>query len=217
HGGMATYTVTYKKSNFSKKELQDIVISVITLSVALFLVIYRSSFRVNGVPIRLGLLPALGIGFLMTITAFLIHEMSHKFTAIHYGAWSEFRMWPMGLVLTIITGLIGFLFALPGAVYFASYRNPIREGKIAVAGPIANLVMGVALLPILLFVSLPFGFYAAVFFLVYINLWLGLFNLVPIPPLDGSKVFAWNKKYWVTIFGIAAVLVGYFFISFGIL
>lgn len=213
---MATYTVTYKKGNFSRKEVQDIVISVITLSVALFLIIYRSSFKVNGVLIRPQPIQALGIGFLMTITAFLIHEMSHKFTAIHFGAWSEFRMWPMGLVLTIVTGLIGFLFALPGAVYFASYRNPIREGKIALAGPIANLVMGVALLPVLLFASIPFFAFAAVFFLVYINLWLGLFNLVPIPPLDGSKVFAWNKTYWGMIFGIALVLVGYFFITFGL-
>ncbi len=212
---MATYTVTYKKSNFSKKELQDILISVVTLSVALFLVIVRSSFKVNNVTIRLQWPLALAVGFLMTITAFLIHEMSHKFTAIHYGAWSEFRMWPMGLVLTIITGLIGFLFALPGAVYFASYRNPIREGKIAIAGPIANLVMGVALLPVLLFASLNFEIFAAIFFLVYINLWLGLFNLIPIPPLDGSKVFAWNKTYWGIIFGIAAVLVIYFFVTFG--
>ncbi len=214
---MATYRVTYKKRNFSKKELQDIAISVVTLSVALFLIIIRSSFKVNGINVHPALLLALAIGFLMTITAFLIHEMSHKFTAIHYGAWSEFRMWPMGLVLTIITGLIGFLFALPGAVYFASYRNPIREGKIALAGPIANMVMGIVLLPVLLFVTMPLNAFAAVFFLVYINLWLGLFNLVPIPPLDGSKVFAWNKMYWGITFAVAAVLVGYFFISFGIL
>jgi Zn-dependent protease len=190
---------------------------VVTLSVALFLIIIRSSFKVNGINVHPALLLALAIGFLMTITAFLIHEMSHKFTAIHYGAWSEFRMWPMGLVLTIITGLIGFLFALPGAVYFASYRNPIREGKIALAGPIANMVMGIVLLPVLLFVTMPLNAFAAVFFLVYINLWLGLFNLVPIPPLDGSKVFAWNKMYWGITFAVAAVLVGYFFISFGIL
>ena len=142
---MATYTVTYKKSNFSKKEVKDIAISVVTLSVALFLIIYRTTFKVNGVPLKLPILSALGIGFLMTITAFLIHEMSHKFTAIHFGAWSEFRMWPLGLVLTIVTGLIGFLFALPGAVYFASYRNPIREGKIAMAGPVATLMIGTSL------------------------------------------------------------------------
>ena len=71
---MATYTVTYKKSNFSKKEVQDIVISVVTLSVALFLIIYRTTFKVNGVPLKLPILSALGIGFLMTITAFLVRN-----------------------------------------------------------------------------------------------------------------------------------------------
>ncbi|MGC8644840.1 MAG: site-2 protease family protein [Thermoplasmata archaeon] len=207
---MAVYTVTYRRSNFSRKEIVDILISVVTLSVALFFIISRSQFRIP-------LLDAFGISFLMTITAFLLHEMSHKFTAIHYGAWSEFRMWPLGLLLTIVTGLLGFLFALPGAVYFASYRNPIREGKIAVAGPSTNLVIGVALLPVLLFVHLSYILFVAVFYLTYINIWLAFFNLIPIPPLDGSKVFAWNKRTWGVTFGIAAVLVAYFFIYFFVL
>ncbi len=208
---MATYTVTYKNHNFSKKEIQDIAISVITLSVALFLIIARSTIRVNGIAIHLPIITSLWIAFLMVVTAFLLHEMSHKFTAIRYGAWSEFRMWPLGLLLTIVTGLIGVLFALPGAVYFASYRNPIREGKIALAGPTTNLVIGIALIPVL---SVPMTViqYAAFYYLAYINIWLGFFNLIPFPPLDGSKVFAWNKRNWGIVFGIAAALLLYFFI-----
>ncbi|MEM0141041.1 MAG: site-2 protease family protein [Thermoplasmatales archaeon] len=197
--------MSYKKSSFSAKEIRDIVVSVITLSIALFFIVSRSPFKIS-------IMDALGISFLMTVTAFLFHEMSHKFTAIHYGAWSEFRMWPLGLLLTIVTGLLGFLFALPGAVYFASYRNPIREGKIALAGPSSNLAIGIALLPVLLFAHLGSIIFVAVYYLTYINLWLGLFNLIPIPPLDGSKVFAWSKKNWGIVFSIAAVLVIYFFL-----
>ena len=33
-----------------------------------------------------------------------------------------------------------------------------------------------------------------------INLWLGLFNMLPIGPLDGKKVFAWNPKIWAGLF-----------------
>ena len=202
---MTVYTVTYKKRSFSSREVRDIVVSVITLSVALFFIVSRSK------PV-ISLLDALGISFLMTITAFLFHEMSHKFTAIHYGAWSEFRMWPLGLLLTIVTGFLGFLFALPGAVYFASYRNPIREGKIAIAGPSANLVIGVILLPVLLFAHLGSLARVDIYYLTYINIWLGFFNLIPIPPLDGSKVFAWDRRNWAVIFAIAAALVVYFFL-----
>lgn len=206
---MTTYTITYKKSNFSKKELEDILISVVVLSLALFFIIARSGYR-------LSIASSLGISFLMVLTAFLLHEMSHKFTAIKYGAWSEFRMWPMGLVLTIITGLIGFLFALPGAVYFSTYRNPIREGKIALAGPTTNLIIGTALIPVFFFVAMPASFRIAVQFLIYINIWLGAFNLIPFPPLDGSKVYAWDKRNWAVSFSIAVILVGFFFVFIGI-
>lgn len=209
---MATYTVTYKKHSFSRKEIQDILVSVVTLSIALFLIVARDTFKVNGVKIHLPLITSLEVSFLMVVTAFLLHEMSHKFTAIRYGAWSEFRMWPLGLVLTIVTGLIGFLFALPGAVYFASYRNPIREGKIALAGPTTNLVIGSALIPVFLFIPMSLTLAAAIYFLIYINIWLGFFNLIPIPPLDGSKVFAWDRRNWGIATGIAAVLLIYFFL-----
>jgi Zn-dependent protease len=35
---------------------------------------------------------------------------------------------------------------------------------------------------------------------VFVNVFLALFNLLPVPPLDGSKVFAWSKARWATVF-----------------
>lgn len=208
---MVTYTVEYKRHFFSNKEIQDILISVIVLSIALFFVIERYSF-----PSSINLFDKLIIAFLMVITAFFLHEMSHKFTAIRMGAWSEFRMWPLGVLLTLITGLIGFLFALPGAVYFASYRNPMREGKIAMAGPMTNLIIAVILLPVFLFLKLSLFIHVALFFMIYINIWLAFFNLLPIPPLDGSKVFAWSRMNWGIIIGVAILLLLYDFIFLSI-
>jgi len=208
---MVTYTVEYKRSFFSNKEIQDILISVIVLSMALFFVIERYAF-----PSSINLFDKLAIAFLMVITAFFLHEMSHKFTAIRMGAWSEFRMWPLGVLLTLITGLLGFLFALPGAVYFASYRNPIREGKIALAGPVTNIVIALILLPVFLMLYVSLFVHIALFFMIYINIWLAFFNLLPIPPLDGSKVFAWSKRNWGLVIGIAVILLIYDFMFLSI-
>lgn len=65
------------------------------------------------------------------------------------------------------------------------------EAKVALAGPLANLIIALAfglLLRFLPFVSLTFNGLLQV--IVYINLILMVFNLVPLPPLDGSKILA---------------------------
>ena len=45
-----------------------------------------------------------------------------------------------------------------------------------------------------------------------VNVWLALFNLLPIPPLDGSKVMLWDIRIWVVSF--AAALLALSFIPF---
>ncbi|WP_211259700.1 site-2 protease family protein, partial [Thermococcus celericrescens] len=39
-----------------------------------------------------------------------------------------------------------------------------------------------------------------------VNLWLAFFNLLPFPPLDGSKVVRWNAGYWAVSIGVAYLL-----------
>lgn len=41
----------------------------------------------------------------------------------------------------------------------------------------------------------------------YTNLYLAFFNMIPIPPLDGSKVIAWNFLVWLIFFAVLFVLV----------
>ncbi len=200
---MSVYTVVYKRSLFSRKEIKDILISIVALSVAL-----EIAFRF--VPIYIGLT----IAFLMVITAFFLHEMAHKFTAIRMGAWSEFRMWPLGVLLTLLTSLFGFIFALPGAVYFASYRNPRIEGRIALAGPTTNIILGAAMLFVLLLVKMSGLILVAVGYLAFINIWLAFFNLLPIPPLDGSKVFRFDRTNWIFAFILSGIMLVFFWTHF---
>ena len=37
-------------------------------------------------------------------------------------------------------------------------------------------------------------------FAMMVNIWLAVFNMLPIPPLDGSKVLAWDKRIWAGVF-----------------
>lgn len=64
------------------------------------------------------------------------------------------------------------------------------DAKVALAGPLSNLALAVFFGLILRF--MPTGYVSGNFLavIVYINLVLAIFNLIPIPPLDGSKIIA---------------------------
>jgi len=130
---------------------------------------------------------------------FVFHELSHKFVAQRYGFWAEFRMWPQMLVLCLVTSLFGFIFAAPGATYISGTTISKEEnGKISLAGPLMNILIALLFVPFLLFGQ---GFLSDLgFFGVPINIFLAAFNMVPIGPLDGAKVFKWSKPIWIAVF-----------------
>jgi len=139
-----------------------------------------------------------------TLTGFIGHELAHKFTAIHYGQHARFFLWPMGLGFAIVMSLItsgSFVFAAPGAVYIWGQNITRKEnGIISFAGPLINYVIAFFSIIIGLIVKYTSGtnYVMYLFFgIATINLFLGAFNLIPIPPLDGFKVFLWNKYVWI--------------------
>ncbi len=151
------------------------------------------------------------------LTGFLLHELMHKAVAQRYGAWAEFRSSRTGLMMAIFTAFLGIVFAAPGAVYVAGPLTREQNGRVSLAGPLTNLAvalaftgLGLALVP---FLTGDIRFYVGgiLFFTGYINAFLGVFNMLPIPPLDGSKVLAWNVGIWaVTIVGMGALFALYF-------
>ena len=62
--------------------------------------------------------------------------------------------------------------------------------KVGIAGPLANFLIALILGMFIRFAPVSLPFLMALSIIVYINIFLGLFNLLPFPPLDGSKVFA---------------------------
>ncbi|RMF05620.1 site-2 protease family protein [Candidatus Woesearchaeota archaeon] len=149
-------------------------------------------------------------GFLFSFAAslftvglgFVFHELAHKFLAQKYGLFAMFRADEKKLAFAIITSFFGFVFAAPGAVVIRGATSPEKYGKVALAGPSANMILALFFLAAanmpLLSVVAGYGF--------RINAWLALFNLLPFGNLDGAKVLRWSKTYYALAAGIAVLL-----------
>ena len=208
-------------SQFSPGEISSIIIAWLVLSVA---ITYQNFL---GLFTGTGSFEIVIAGFVATATGFIIHEMGHKFVAIRHGYVAHFRLWMWGLLLTLFVVVFsggGIVFGAPGAVYIApaavAYygydstirpRDPEQENMIiSAAGPGINLAFAVAFLS--LFLVAPSGFLGTVaFFGFELNVGLGSFNMIPVPPLDGSKIF---RKNLLVGLGIALPLWAMFFFLF---
>jgi Zn-dependent protease len=139
----------------------------------------------------------------------------HKFTSERFGFKAEFRMWPQGLILALVlSAFTGFVFAAPGATYIEGYGIEKRQnGIISVAGPLTNIVIALLFLP-LIFINggSPIVFMAG-YLGSYINIFLGAFNMLPVMPLDGAKVWRWNKLIWAGIFVPLALVLALYFLG----
>lgn len=105
---------------------------------------------------------------------------------------------PLLLILSRASFVIGWAKPVPYNPYNLRDRR-YGEAKVALAGPAANLILAVVFGLILRFVPVMSQTFAILLAsIVYINLVLMVFNLIPIPPLDGSKILAsllpWDIK-----------------------
>ena len=192
---------------FSRIEIYHLLLAMSVLTLAF-------SFAFSGNSILFGfknaqtLLFAIPIAFLGILTAFFVHELSHKFMAQKYGLWSEFRMYPRGLLLSLFFAVFtGFVFAAPGAVMFRGETRNFEMGRIAVAGPLANIIIAAITYLLYRFVFFETSFVGKILgFICLINALLGTFNLLPFGPLDGMKVIRWNGIVWAALFIIAIIM-----------
>lgn len=143
--------------------------------------------------------------FLIIIPSSILHEYAHGWMAdqlgdptaryagrlsldprVHIDKWGTIIM---PLILFLVTGG-RFLFAYAKPVPYNPYNLKNQKwGGVAVglAGPMANFVLAFAFGILIRFLPLT-NFTIFLSIIVYANVLLGVFNLVPIPPLDGSKL-----------------------------
>ena len=137
---------------------------------------------------------------LVLMGSFLIHEMSHKFFALRNGYSAEFRVNSMGVLLTFFSIFLPLKIIAPGAVMISGYPSNSTLGKIALAGPVSNIILGLFSLFILASFSITSELFAIISTAAYINGILAAFNLLPFSIIDGKKVYNWNKYIWIFSF-----------------
>lgn len=159
------------------------------------------------------------IGVPITLIALTGHELAHAWvstklgdpTPRYEGRLTLNPLAHLDLVGTILMILTGFGWAKPVGVNPMYYKDRKKGMALtAIAGPIANLIMaffGVLIGTVLLIIGSKLGWSGVVIsninFIFYLfafrNLRFMVFNLIPIPPLDGSKVlgiFLPNRIYY---------------------
>ncbi|QWT17026.1 site-2 protease family protein [Collinsella sp. zg1085] len=162
-------------------------------------------------------LPLLLIQVLVLIISITVHESAHALVAYMLGdetarSRGRISLNPLNHIdyfgtiilpgLMLMTGGPVFAFAKPVPVYLGNLKHPKRdEVLVSLAGPVSNLVLaGIATLALRILVQQGFigslivqqlspnMLYLLCTYGITINLTLAFFNLIPIPPLDGSSV-----------------------------
>ena len=140
-------------------------------------------------------------GAVALLVGLTFHEFSHALTADQLGDHRPRAMGrltlnpiahvdPIGALMLVVAG---FGWAKPVMVNPAALRGGRRSmALVAVAGPIANVVVAIgfaALFRVMGIVGVDDGFFLRlVALIVQLNILLAIFNLIPIPPLDGFNV-----------------------------
>jgi Zn-dependent protease len=210
-GSAPTYYQTYGQrptSLLSPEEKRNLLVAIGVLTLALTFAMFGG---VGNVLVNLSEAPEVVafiavIALASTATGFALHEMAHKFVAQRYGCWAEFRYSVQGLLIAIlISAFTGFLYAAPGAVYIAGRITERQNGIISIAGPLTNVAVALAALPLIILGDTLVA--QAAFTVVYFNTFLAIFNMIPFMPLDGAKVVRWNMGiYILTVGGMGALL-----------
>jgi len=196
----------------TRREEFDLFVAWLAISLA-FTIIFIAPAGILGGTAHLEPIDALiffGISLVTVGIGFILHEMAHKFTAMRYGFWAEFRKDnTMLLIAVVLAAMVGFVFAAPGAtvIYTDQNRMITREqnGVISAIGPGINLLLCIPFAIIAAFATITNA--SQILLLVgviglRVNAMLAAFNMLPVSVLDGRKVWAWNKG----VFAILAVV-----------
>lgn len=185
----------------------------IIIVIAIMLIAWISSLGTGGL---LGILLSLpGV-----LIAMIFHEYAHALAAYKLGDDTPkiqgrlnlnpiSHIDPIGIVLLLVAGFgWGKPVQIDSRNFDGKYSISKAEAIVAAAGPIMNFALALVFSIIYYIISAIMGSYAfsetiwsvVLYGIIMINIGLGVFNLIPLPPLDGSKILmhflGYNAKQW---------------------
>jgi len=177
----------------SLKELKHLAVGLSVFTLIGF------SMLINNIPFLLLNIGLLTITVLGMVSSFLTHELAHKIVAQKMGYWAEFRLSIPGLLLTLLSVIFPIKIIAPGAVRVVGlFISKDGVGKIAFAGPLTNIIQAIVYVFLIEFYASNDLTAISLYVLASLNLSLALFNLIPLDPMDGAKVFKWSRSVWVS-------------------
>ena len=125
-------------------------------------------------------------GIIVAAPAIVLHELSHKFVAMAFGIEATLHAPITWYIIVIIMRLLNFpfLFFVGGYVSHAALP-PLESFIVSISGPMMNLFLYLMLLGVIRFKLVKRKHYDLVIMAGRLNLFLFLFNLIPLPGFDG--------------------------------
>ncbi len=200
--------VVQRYFKFTQEELRGLIVSILILT---FIVAYNdgsATFELTHWALNFlqGLL-------IMTATV-LVMQAGHRLTGLVLGFRVEYKIWWNGLIIGLVAALLsrGKLWILaPGGIFLhhmAIHRlgwmrygiNVKALGLTALMGPVFNIIFGAIAKTIALW--FPNAAFVPVLNKVFfINIIFAVYNLIPIPPLAGSRFLYYSRMFYAFIFG----------------
>ena len=133
------------------------------------------------------------LAIIVIAPAIILHELGHKFTAMAFGVTATFHISYMFLGIALILKIMRspFIFFVPAFVaYPAGLITPLQSSMVAFAGPAVNFaIFGICTLILKYYKKkLNRRTILIIGLTKQVNLFLGLFNMIPIRPFDGGHV-----------------------------
>ncbi|MBI2101985.1 hypothetical protein HYT53_05235 [Candidatus Woesearchaeota archaeon] len=198
---------------FTQSELRGLIIAILTIA---FVFSYDDWGPGNTFVFSAGIYNFFN-AILIVALSVLIHDAGQRIWALAIGYRLEFRMWGFGLIITLIVaflnnGRIPYLWiVVPGGFmlhHLAGHRlgwfrygiNYFGQAMVALAGPLSIFMLIILLRVLSLFSSNPLLGKAIIFNVIYM-----IINLLPIPPLDGSKIYFGSRMLYA--FAVPAMII----------